>query len=284
MRRLKFFIHEDPQFSCQIEGWVAAAVIGGAVIGGAATVIGSNEQAKGAENAANTQKGMYEQQLQNEQPYVQSGNEAMSQLNYLEGNGTPGQGQTGTSSSAGGFGSLNAPFTTSMMQQYSPAYQFQLQQGQQGTINGAANTQGGLSGAAQAGLEGYNQSFANTAFNNAFNQYQTQQSNTYSRLAGVANLGQAAASNQATGGSNYASSIGSSETNVGTAYGSGTASAGSSVGSGIGSAALLGALYGGGVSSTDAATLSSSGLYGSGSSGLISAGGGYVVNTPGWTG
>lgn len=259
---------------------VAAAVIAGAVISGAATAIGSNQQAKAAEGAANTQKGMYEQELQNEQPYVQGGDQALSQLNYLEGNG-PNTG-AGTSS-AGGYGSLNAPFTASTMQQYSPAYQFQLQQGQQATLNGAANTQGGLSGAAQAGLEGYNQSFANTAFNNAFNQYQTQQSNTYSRLAGIANMGEAGASNQATGGSNYAQGIGQSLTNVGTAYGSGTASAGSSVGSGIGSAALLGALYGGGVSPTDAATLSSSGLYGSGSSGLMSSGGGYVVNTPGWT-
>ena len=38
----------------------------------------------------------------------------------------------------------------------------------------------------------------------SFEQYQTQQSNTYSRLAGIANMGEAGASNQATGGSNYA--------------------------------------------------------------------------------
>ena len=77
--------------------------------------------------------------------------------------------------------------------------------------------------------------------------YQTQQSNTYSRLAGIANLGEAAASNQATGGSNYAQGIGQSLTNTGTAIGGGIAGAGSA----IGNSALLGALYQGQNSNPD---------------------------------
>ena len=106
----------------------------------------------------------------------------------------PGQAPSG-SAVPGGYGSLNAPFTADMMKQYSPAYQFQLQQGGQGVLNGASNAQGSESGSAMKDLIGYNQNLANTAFDNAFNQYTTQQSNTYNRLAGLVNTGSSAAAN-----------------------------------------------------------------------------------------
>jgi hypothetical protein len=124
-------------------------------------------------------------------------------------------------SQAGGWGSLLTPFSASMMQQYSPAYQYQLQQGEQGVLNGMSSGQGSLSGAAQLGLQQNNQALANTAFNNAFNQYQTQQGNIYQRLAGIAQQGQGAASNAATGASTFAGGIGQSYQNVGTALAGG---------------------------------------------------------------
>jgi hypothetical protein len=70
-------------------------------------------------------------------------------------------------------------------------------------------------------LIGYNQNMANTAFNNAFNQYQTQQGNIYNRLAGVANLGQNAASNSGAQGANLAASTAQSITNAGSAQAAG---------------------------------------------------------------
>ena len=124
-------------------------------------------------------------------------------------------------SGPGGFGSLLTPFTIDQFHKMSPAYQFQLQQGQQGVLNGDAAGSGALSGAAQKDLMSFNQNAANTAFNNAFNQYQTQQGNIYGRLAGIANQGQAAASNSATGGSSYANSIGANTANAGTALAGG---------------------------------------------------------------
>jgi len=95
----------------------------------------------------------------------------------------------------GGYGSLNQPFTADMMKQYSPAYQFQLQQGGQGVLNAASMNQGAESGATMKDLMGYTQNLANTSFNNAFSQYQTQQGNTYNRLMGISQLGQNAAAN-----------------------------------------------------------------------------------------
>lgn len=146
-----------------------------------------------------------------------------------------GQGMT-AAQAGGGFGSLNAPFTADMMKQYSPAYQFQMQQGQQGVLNQSAGASGALSGAALKDLTSFNQNYANTAFNNAFGQYQTQQNNTFSRLSDIAHLGQGAASNQATGASSFAGSIGNSAQNVGTALAGGTVGSANAIAGGINSA------------------------------------------------
>lgn len=217
--------------------FVAVAIAGAAVIGGVANYEGSQSQASASRAATAAQEGMYNTQVGNETPFMQAGATDVGELNYLMGTGPKsGQGLTGT------YGSLNQPFTTANWKQLSPAYNFQLQQGAQGTLNNSASSQGALSGAALSGLQAYNQGAANSSFNNAFNMYQTQNQNVYSRLAGVANLGEAAASNQATGGSNYAQGIGQSITNTGTAIGGGIAGAGSSVAN----AGLLGALYQGG--------------------------------------
>ncbi len=228
---------------------VAAAVVaGGAIVGSVisadASKSAANQQAQSAQNALNVQTGMYDKTVANEMPYMQAGQGATSQLNYLLGtSGTPGTAPNGNNS-AGGFGSLNAPFTTDMMKQYSPAYQFQLQQGQQGVLNQSAGQSGALSGAALKDLTSFNQNYANTAFNNAFTQYQTQQSNTFNRLAGIAQLGQGAASNQATGGSNFASGIGQSAQNIGTAQAGGTVGAANAISGGINAATPW--LYAGG--------------------------------------
>lgn len=232
-------------------GFAAAAI--GTIAGGAIS-------AGGAESAAQTQAGAAEQAQQisenefntitgQEQPWMTSGLGAQSQLNYLLGTGTPGQGQTAASSGSGGYGSLLTPFTAQNMQQYSPAYQFQLQQGQQGVLNQDASAQGSLSGASLKDLIGYNQNYANTAYNNAFNQYQTQQGNIYSRLAGVSQLGQAAAANTGQQGTALAGQAAQSATNIGTALGAGTIGASNALAgtaSGAGNLGLLGALYQGG--------------------------------------
>lgn len=112
-----------------------------------------------------------------------------------------------------GYGSLLAPFNASMMQQYSPAYQFQKQQGLQGVLNSDATSVGALSGAASKDLIDFNQGLANTAFANAFGQYQTQQGNIYQRLAGLTQLGQAAAANTGQQGTALTGQIGQSITN-----------------------------------------------------------------------
>lgn len=218
-------------------GWAAgitavAGLAGSAIQAGAAGSAAS-EQAGAAENAQQIAENEFNTITQQESPFMQGGYGAESQLNYLLGNGAPGS----TTSNAGGYGSLLQPFTAQYMQQYSPAYQFQLQQGQQGVLNQDAASQGALSGSALKDLIGYNQNYANTAYNNAFNQYQTQQGNAYSRLSGIAQLGQNAASNTGQQGTALAGSAAQSATNIGTALAGGTVGAANAISGGLSSAA-----------------------------------------------
>lgn len=140
-------------------------------------------------------------------------------------------------STAGGYGSLLQPFNTSNWQQLSPAYNFNLQQGQQNVLNSDASGQGALSGSAYKDLINYNQSSANNSFNNAFNQYQTQQGNIYSRLSGIAQLGQASANNTGQQGTALAGQAAQSATNIGTAQAGGAVGIANSLGGAASSAA-----------------------------------------------
>ena len=307
--------------------WVAVAVAGGAIVGGVVAGQGAKSaastQASAANNAAQLTQDQYNQTKASEQPFVNSGYGAQSQLNYLLGitpqnaNGSPvapygsstggtatngnistgydtssgwGIGGGGTmhkyltgggngvaakgptqnpisvgvnghpatgsgtpnanGSAAGGYGSLLSPFTADTFHQYSPAYQFQLQQGQQGVLNGSEGSTGALSGAAMKDLMDYNQGMANTSFNNAFNQYQTQQGNIYTRLANVANLGQNAASNTGQIGANLAGSTAQSITNAGSASAAGQVGAANAYSGAINSLAGIYAANGGGGSSS----------------------------------
>lgn len=205
--------------------FIAAAIVSvGAIAGGYMASQGAQNaaqtQANSAANAQQISQNEFNTITGQEQPFMQGGYSALSALNYGLGTG-PNAAPSGAAASGMGYGSLLTPFTAAQMQQYSPAYRFQMQQGLQGTLNGDASGSGALSGAAQKDLASFNQNYANTAFNNAFNQYQTQQGNIYSRLAGVAQLGQSAAANTGQQGTALAGQAAQSATNIGTALGAG---------------------------------------------------------------
>jgi hypothetical protein len=147
--------------------------------------------------------------------------------------GTPASGGQGTGL---GFGSLTKQFDTSDWQQLSPAYNFNVQQGRQGVLNSDAAGAGALSGAAQKDLINYNQAAANNSFNNAFNQYQTQQGNIFSRLSGIAQLGQSSANNTGQQGTALAGQAAQSATNIGTAQAGGIVGSANAISGGINNA------------------------------------------------
>lgn len=132
------------------------------------------------------------------------------------------------------FGSFSRPFTVEDFYNYAdPGYAFQLQQGTQGLQNSAAVGGSALGGAALKDLLKYNQDYAGTAYNDAFNRYQVQQGNIFSRLSSLLQLGQNAAAGVGSQGTALAGNAGQATANAGSAYGAGIVGAGNNLGNGL---------------------------------------------------
>ena len=181
-----------------------------------------------------------QQNQANLQPWLQSGTNANATLQYLLGMGGQNPEQGGTTTSAGQNltipgvnGSVSIPGVTttkgtaatnlgaygSLMQGYgggqfnaptaeqarlTPGYQFGLQQGEGALQAGAAARGDLLTGGTQTALNQYGQNYADTNYNNVYNQalqtYNTnynawanQQASEYNKLAGMSGLGQTTA-------------------------------------------------------------------------------------------
>lgn len=128
------------------------------------------------------------------------------------------------------YGSFTDPFTVEdFYANADPGYSFLLQQGEQGLRNAASAGSGAMSGAAFKDLIKYNQDYASTAYNDAFNRYQTQQGNIFSRLFSVSQLGQNAAAGVGAQGTTLAGNAGQQVYNAGTAAGGGIVGAANSL-------------------------------------------------------
>lgn len=199
-----------------------AAILGAGALAAGAAIYSGNQQSKAAHNATSAQQGIYDQTTANEAPYRQLGTGAGGKLADLLGT----SGNTG----AAGYGSLTQPFTANdYLANQDPGYQFQLDQGQKALQNSQAANGGVLSGAALKDLIGYNQGMAATGYQNAWNRWNTQQNNTYSRLGSLAQLGESAASNQASGASTFAGGIANTITGAGNAEAAGAVGAANAV-------------------------------------------------------
>jgi hypothetical protein len=132
------------------------------------------------------------------------------------------------------FGSFTKPFTVEdFYAQQDPGYAFELQQGTQTVQNAASAGSGAFSGAALKDLLGYSQGFARTGYNDAFNRYQTQQGNIFSRLSDIAHLGQNAAAGVGSQGTQLAGNAGQFTSNAGSAAGAGIVGAGNAASNGL---------------------------------------------------
>jgi len=178
--------------------WVAAAIAGAAIIGysgaskqASAATSAANTQAQAAANAQNQLQQNYQTLAPNYTPYLQTGQAGLNQLNAA----MPGLTQS--------FG------PEQLKSNLAPNYQFMLNQGL-GAQNQALNASGGGSNIGIAGTK-FAEDYASNAYQNAFNNYQAQQTNIYNRLSGIANIGQNAVyglSNLATGNATNISNLG----------------------------------------------------------------------------
>lgn len=218
-------------------GFAAAGAIG--AIG---SVVAGGEQASGQEAAANTQQNMFNTITAQEQPFINSGYGASTQLNNLM--------------APGGY--LSQQFSPKDLQNY-PGYQFQLQQGDQAIQNSAAASTGAVSGPALKSLANYNQGLAGTTYGNAFDQFQTQQNNIFDRLNQIATRGQNAAGNLGTAGTTLGTGIAQAQAGAAASQAGGIVGASNNIGNNI----LLGNLMnngggGGGINSPDSGAFGAS--------------------------
>jgi hypothetical protein len=134
---------------------------------------------------------LYNQQVGYQQPYQTMGNAAATSL-------------------AANTPYLTRQFTNADLNaNLAPNYAFQLEQGQMANQRAANMGGGSLGGNALQGLQRYTQDYAGNAYQNAFNNFNTQRQNIFGNLSNMAQLGTTSAGQLANLGANYGSTLGS---------------------------------------------------------------------------
>ena len=167
-----------------------------------ASYFGGQAQADAAKEAAKNQMTMFNTINSQLAPQRGAGYQALNQIrSMLPGQsmaynelGQPAGVQTGTDY-------LTRQFTPQDLQAgLAPNYQFMLNQGQQQTQRQANLAGGAMGGNALRALQDYTQNYAGNAYQNAFQNFNTQRTGIYNTLAGIAGLGQQAVNTGAQAG------------------------------------------------------------------------------------
>ena len=229
----------------------AAAILGGAALGGLTSIVGGNKAAKAQQQAADQsaqvskqisddqialEREMFNRSVALQQPAIDAGNAARNQLMQLLG------------LSAGGpdNGELMRGFSTADFES-DPGYQFRMDQGQQALERSAAARGGLLSGAALKDTARFSQGLASQDYQAAFDRFQTNRSNKMNPLLSLAGSAQTASTTAGNAGQQFASSAGNALgqygaaatqaiTGAGNARASGYANIGNAINTGVGTA------------------------------------------------
>lgn len=211
------------------------AFITGALIGGAAALIGgamsssaanraANTQAKAADKATELQREMYEKNLELQKPFYEAGLKGQNALlEYLGLGGDP---------TAANYGVGMKPFTGADLAS-EPGYQFRLGEGIN-ALNKTAAARGGLvSGRALAEAARYGQDYASNEYQNAFNRYYTQRNQILNPMQSLLGQAQTSAGNIGTAGQNYATGAGNTIMGAANARASGYVGGANALGSAL---------------------------------------------------
>jgi hypothetical protein len=179
----------------------AAAIVGGSVISGVLGASAANKASKAQQNSANAataeQKRQFDISNANMQPWLQSGQQGLNDLNALS-NGD------------------SSKFFTD------PGYQFALSEGQRGVGSSFAARGGAASGNALKALSQFNQGLASQQYGDYYN-----------RTAARAGMGQQTVNSLANLGQNYANNAGQTMMASGDARASGIIGSANSLSQGI---------------------------------------------------
>lgn len=184
------------------------AAIGSAVIGGIGANKAAKAQSRAADQQAAVQREIYQDTKERFAPYEQAGGQGLNAYLY----------EMGLGEMPEGYGGFTA----------TPGYDFRLQQGND-NINALAGAQGGLmSGRTLKALQQHGQDYATSEYDSYMG-----------RLAGLTDMGQASAGNQAQAGNAYANGMSNALANKGSAQAAGIAGMANSIQTGIGNGLSL---------------------------------------------
>jgi hypothetical protein len=176
--------------------WVGSAMAISAGIGALGSFAAGNTQAAGINAAGNTLRSTEGQIVGINQPYTSAGGTSLNTL--MAGLNQGGQ--------------FNRAFTPAdLVSNLSPGYGFQLAQGDQAIRNADTPSGGALGGAAVKDLMSFNQGLASTAYQQAFNNWNTTNNNIFSRLSQIAGMGLTAAGNETSAIGSLASGVAGSQ-------------------------------------------------------------------------
>ena len=226
---------------CLCNAWVATAIVGAAVVGGASQIYASSKaadaQVSAADKAVQTQLGMYNQTRKDLEPYRQIGEDAYGMLQPKLKDLTDG-----------------VSIDPNMLKD-SDYYRFAEKQGQKAVTNAAAARGLGSSGAALKGAASFASGLATGTYKDAFNMAVTNQTNTFNRLKSLIDTGQNASAQTGSAGTSAATGAASAQIGAGNAQAAGYNAMGGAVSNtanNIGGYAAYKGLYGGGGSGSTA--------------------------------
>ena len=162
-----------------------SAIIGSSVIGAGAGLLGSSQAARAQRSAANqaadTQRAMFERQVELQAPFREAGLTAQNRLMTLLG--------LGGDPNAPGYGSAARDFSMSDFTA-DPGYGFRMSEGMKALERSAAARGGLLSGATLRGVQRFGQDLASQEYQNAFNRFYAMRNAQLNPLQSILGQGQ----------------------------------------------------------------------------------------------
>lgn len=200
-------------------GWIAAATVGAALVGSAASSKASKAQQQASDTAAaasrettqasiEAQERMFNKQVALQEPFRETGLAAQNRLADLLGI----SGRTGEP----GYGYGLQPFTMAQYQA-DPGYGFRMREGLK-ALDRTAAARGGLLGGNQLrGAMQYGQDLASQEYQNAFNRFQTERSNILNPLQSLGGVGQSSTNALTSAAGNLGAGMAGAYGNLGSA-------------------------------------------------------------------
>ena len=237
----------------------SAAVVGGAILGGAylssnAAKTAAQTHAGAAAAATDDQRDIFDRQVELQEPFRGAGLAGQNQLLKLLGisvkpetlgAGASAEEKAQYAKDLAAYNQLTrskdygryatADFTpANFLANQDPGYAFRMSEGMKGLERSAAARGGLLSGAALKGITRYGQGLASDEYQNAFNRYQTQRANTLNPFASLAGVGQTSANTMTNAAGQFGQQIGSNIIGAGNAAAAGQIGQANAIASGVG--------------------------------------------------